>query len=207
MTASHALPAAGRRLLTEPTVPVLLLAGVVQVARRSVADICLFLGMAAVVVWDGHRRRAPRADRSGWRVPSGLPLVVTAAGFALVVSAPSRSSPWLDAGMAVPGALALVAVLDAPTPPRPGPGPGSGDPREERGHGWLAWPLLALCLALLELGAFLSQSSPTTDNPSHPTVSTTVEPLLDGRPVRAVVLFVWFLTGAWLARAVREESR
>ncbi len=203
MTTQHALPTAGRRLLSEPTVPILLLAGVVQVARRSVADIVLFLGMAVVVVWDARRRIDPGEVRPRWRVPTGLPLLLLATGFALAVAIPSRSSPWLDVSLAVPGALALVAVLSTPAGPPPGPSGTDVD----RSRGWLAWPLLALCLAVLELGAFLSQASPTTPNPDHPTVSTTVEPLLDGRPVRAVVLFVWFLTGAWLARAVREESR
>lgn len=197
--------------------PVLLLAGVVQVARRSVADIILFFGMAVVVVWDGRRGHAPAPgghvspDRRSRR-PRTPALLAVALVYSAVTALPGRSSVWVDLAMGGAGAVALAlrlrsrpaAEADGSKTETVGPDGLTGDPT---GRGWLVWPLLALVLALLELGAFLSQSSPTTDNPDHPTLSTTVEPLLAGEGARALFLLAWTLVGVWLVRAILEENR
>lgn len=132
--------------------------------------------------------------------------------YSAVTALPSRSSVWVDLAMGGAGALALAlclrsrpaAVTDGSAAQTVGPEGVTGDPT---GRGWLVWPLLVLVLALLELGAFLSQSSPTTDNPDDPTLSTTVTPLLAGEGARALFLLAWTFVGVWLVRAILEENR
>jgi hypothetical protein len=95
------------------------------------------------------------------------------------------------------GVVGLVVVLRA--------GEGAPAPRLPTAHAWV-WtvPLLAGCL--LELGDLLSQPDAQTDNPDHPTLSTLVDPLLEGRPVRVVVAVGWVLVGWVLLRALAERG-
>ena len=168
---ADAAPGRVRRLLSEPTLPVLLLASVAMVQRRYVPDIALTVGTAALVVVD-----APRwGFRTASAVPDGPPrhpfrgaLMLLVAAFAMAVL--PRTSPWLDLACAVPGGVALWLVL------HPGPGTTIGSPRAPAR--WWVWPLLGVALALVELWSFVHRTGPLVDDPHHPELSTVVEPVL-----------------------------
>lgn len=244
------VPAAGpeRRsaALTEPTLPFIVVAGLVHIARGYAADILLFFGMAGLLVWDAGRSPAlglvPRPPAARVRVRAGMAL--SALGFGAVVSWVPRSAGALHVAFAVPGLVVLWALLWRPAPVGSAdaetgvdvagltaapPGAGTarateshavgtavdrGDsaqlapPRAEAagtqdsptGRGWLVWPAVGLLLAFIELVSFLSQPDARTDNPSHPTVSTVVEPWLSNQAARALTLAVWLAMGWWLFR-------
>jgi hypothetical protein len=189
-----------RTLLSEPTLPVLLLASVAMVRRGYLPDIALTAGTAALVVLD--------APRWGFRTASGVPtappchrsrtallLLVAAAAMAAL----PRTSRRLDLACAVAGVIALWLVL------RPGPGTTVGSPRAP--DRWWVWPLLGVALALVELWGFLHRADPLVDDPAHPELSTLVEPVLDPYAVRVLFLWAWLLSGWWLVRRVRAWAR
>ena len=244
------VPAAGpgRRsaALTEPTLPFIVVAGLVHIARGYAADILLFFGMAGLLVWDAGRSPAlgsvPRPPAASVRARAAMAL--SALGFGAVVSWVPRNAGALHVAFAVPGLVVLWALLWRPasvgsvdadtdvgvaglTAAPAGPGraraterqavgtavdrddsPDPDPPRAEAagthdiptGRGWLVWPAGGLLLAFIELVSFLSQPDARTDNPSHPTVSTVVEPWLGNQAARALTLAVWLAMGWWLFR-------
>ncbi len=218
-------------VLTEPTLLFIVVAGMVHIARGYAADIVLFFGMAALLVWDARRSPAlgavPRPLEAGrW---ARAVIVLSSLGFGVLVSRLPRDAPELNIAFAAPGLAVLWALVGRPLPGadtganapaaplapedrKPPPLARTGAPRERvkgqhvladgtiPGRAWLAWPVVGLLLGFVELGSFLSQPDARTDNPSHPTVSTVVEPWLDNQAARAAVLAVWLVMGWWLFR-------
>jgi len=170
-------------------------AAVVHVARANAVDVAVFLGTAVLMLVllrrDLPPRTPPRRLSGRWAGP------VAAAVVGLVVAVAPRASPAVQLALAAVGAVGLVVVLRA--------GEGAPAPRLPTAHAWV-WtvPLLAGCL--LELGDLLSQPDAQTDNPDHPTLSTLVDPLLEGRPVRVVVAVGWVLVGWVLLRTLAERG-
>ena len=193
-------PGRVRRLLSEPTLPVLLLASVAMVQRRFVPDIALTVGTAALVVveaprWGFRTASAVPNGPSRYRFRGVLVLLVVAVAMAGL----PRTSRWLDLACAVPGVVALWLVL------HPGPGTSAGAPRAPAR--WWVWPLLGLALALVELWSFVHRAGPLIDDPHHPELSTLVEPWLDPYAVRVLFLWSWLLIGWWLVRRVQAWAR
>lgn len=189
-----------RRVWREPALPILLLAGLVQIDRGYAADIGLFFGTALLVVLDAPRwpAGAVSAERTVAGRREQWVLAGTAALYGLAFGPLPRDSDWLQLAMAVPGALVLW-ILVRPvrsTRDRVAEGVETSPPR------WWVWPALGVALALVELGSFLSQTGPRTDSFAHPTVSTTVEPWLDLVPLRMLALGFWLAIGWWLVRRV-----
>lgn len=211
-TADGTAVGAARRsaVLAEPTLLFILVAGLVQIARGYAADIALFFGTAALLVWDAGRspaiRAVPRPAPARLRARTGMVLSTLAFGF--LVSWLPRDAPALHLAFAVPGLAVVWGLLRRPAPgtvdrSADGTTDGASDVATDSvvpGRAWLVWLFLGLLLALIELGSFLSQPDARTDNPSHPTVSTVVEPWLDGQAARALVLAVWLAMGWWLYR-------
>jgi hypothetical protein len=245
--------------LTQPTLPALLVATVVQLDRGYATDIVLFFGTASLLVWDAKRSPAmgpvPRPGPASR--PKRLAFGLGALAFGGMAGSLPRSSGALDLTMALPGLVVLYALLHRRGPTAAGP---PGEPSfdtpsagvleavpDERDHplaglppdgtsdraaclpadgtsvpaaqlpvdlpvdltgtrAWRMWPVLGLVLAFLELGSFLGQPDPRTDNPDHPTISTVVEPWLAPAAVRAVVIAAWLAMGWWLVRRLRTWS-
>lgn len=207
--------------LTEPTLPALLVATLVQLDRGYATDIVLFFGTASLLVWDANRSPAigpvprPGPASRAKRLAVGL----GALAFGGMASSLPRSGRALDLTMALPGVVVLYALLQGRRPAaaepqrepsfdKPTAARVAGDlPRDLSGTpAWRMWPVLGLVLAYLELGSFLGQPDPRTDNPEHPTVSTVVEPWLTPAPVRAMVIVAWLAMGWWLVRRLRTWS-
>ena len=95
------------------------------------------------------------------------------------------------------GATALTVTLRAGrgAPPHSGRSP----------RAW-PWAVVVLVGCLLELGNFLTQPDPQTDDPAHPTLSALVDPLLDDGWVRAAAAGAWLLLGWWVVRTVAERD-
>jgi len=194
--------------LTEPAVPILLLAGIVEVMRAATADILVFFGTITILIVD--------APRWQWRVhdaepePPGradvLAVLAIAAAYGVSVGQLSRRSWWLDAALAVTGVVALwLALFPRQDAHEARTGRHDVEPatRTRAPARWWIWPVLGVGAALIELYSFLSQPDPRTDSPDHPTVSTLVEPRLDNPLLRAAVLSLWLLAGWWLLRRIR----
>lgn len=173
----------------------MLCAGVVHIVRANVVDVAVFLGAAALILVLRRRdlptRRPPRWLCRWWPVP------VVAGLVGLVVAVQPRTSPAVELALAAVGVAALVVVLRA----------GVGEPPAPRSarRAWV-WAVPLLAGALFELANFLTQPDPHTDNLDHPTLSALVDPLLDGRLVRAVVTVAWVLVGWALVRVLAERG-
>ena len=188
-----------RAMTREPAIPILVLAGLVQVVRAYPADILLFGGsvvLAVVLV------RRPGGDRLVDASPAPATrrvrgtAVVVAAAYGLLVSFVPQTTWWLDVCLAVPGGVALWLLLGtgrAPRHPVAPPEP-SAPPR------WWVWPALGFAVAFVELVSFLSQPDARTDSADHPTLSTVIEPALGNQDVRGLALAAWVLLGWWLVR-------
>jgi hypothetical protein len=182
------------RRLPGPALSVVLLALVVHVIRQNPVDILVFAAVAALIV--AEPRLTVRArPRPAWLLRWPVP-VTTAVALAGLVAVTDRTAPAIRVALAALGAVALVLVLRA--------GPGSpGQVPTPRSWVWVA---VLLSGAVLELADFLSQADARTDNPAHPTLSTVVEPLLDGPVARALAAAGWVLAGWWLVRIATERD-
>lgn len=190
-----------RTLLTEPMLPVLVLATIAMVHRRYLPDILLFGGTAALVYAD--------AGRWGFRTTSAAPAAPprhrwAAAVALLAVAAAMAALPPTSVALDI--ACALVGVLALRATWRPGPAlePTSAAPVPRR---WWVWPTLAVTLALVELWSFVHRAQPLVDDPDHPELSTLVEPLLESELVRTGFLWLWLLAGWWLLRRIQAWAR
>jgi len=193
---------AARTMVREPALPVLALAGIVQVFRAYPVDILLFAGSLALAVALMLR---PGGDRLVDATPPSattrtrLAAWGIAAAYGLAVSFVPQTTWWLDACLAVPGVVVLWLLVSSGRAPRsPVPPPEPPTPRR-----WWAWPVLGVSVALVELVSFLSQPDARTDSLDHPTLSTVVEPALGNQALRGFVLAAWLLVGWWLVRRIR----
>lgn len=191
-----------------PALPILVLAGAVQVYRGYPADIALYFGTAALIVWDDRRWGGVEvsAEPTAATARSKRTIAGLAVAFGLVAGVMPRDSGWLDLILAVPGLAALLVVVRPVRLPDTASGPLAAPacPPASRTSppAWAVWPALGVGLALIELFSFLSQPDPRTDSYDHPTVSTIVEPWLDDEVLRMLVLAGWVAIGWWLVRRV-----
>lgn len=166
-----------------------------HVVRANVVDVVVFLGTAVLILVlrrrDLSTRRPPRWLGRRWPVP----LAAALAG--LLVAAQPRTSPAVELALAAVGVAALAVVLRA--------GAGGPLPRTSTRRAWV-WAVPLLAGALFELANFLTQPDPHTDNLDHPTLSALVDPLLDGRLVRAGATVAWVLVGWALVRVLSERG-
>jgi hypothetical protein len=95
----------------------------------------------------------------------------------------------LIAGVA---AIVLVAAVRRPTDPTP------ASPRLR--NGLLLWSPLALAVAGWEVFVRSRQANWDVPDPSHPTLSTLLDPALEHGPGRWVGWLVWLAIGWWLLR-------
>lgn len=187
-----------------PALPILVLAGAVQVYRAYAADIALYFGTAALIVVDARRwDRDEMSAEPGSASPRSRRTVATVAiVFGLVAGSIPRDSGWLDLALAIPGLVALFVVVRPAGEAATVATAASRHAAPAAPPGWAVWPALGVGLALIELFSFLSQPDARTDSYQHPTVSTVVEPWLDVEPLRMLVLAGWLAVGWWLVRRV-----
>lgn len=171
-----------------------LLACLVHVVRRNAVDIAVFLAIAVLIVLEPHLGLGSR-PRPRW-LDRGAVAATTAVVLGLLVAATERTSVIVEAALALVGLVALTLVL------RAGPGAPSG----RQAPRWWVWAVVLVVGCLLELGDFLSQPSPQTDNLDHPTLSGVVEPLLADPWVRGAAAAAWLLVGWWLVRAATQRE-
>lgn len=173
----------------------MLCGGLVHVVRANVVDVAVFFGTAVLILLLRRRdlptRRPPRWLCRWWPVLPAAGLV------GLVVATQPRTSPAVELVLAAVGVTALVVVLRA--------GAGGARPPTSTRRAWV-WAVPLLAGALFELGNFLTQPDPHTDNLDHPTLSAIVDPLLDGSGVRAAVTVAWVLVGWALLRVLTERG-
>lgn len=190
------------RVLLEPTVVILLLASVAHLARRNVTDLTLFLGLVAVIAADRLHGPASSASPGLPRLPAAY-VGAAAVGYGALVAPWARFGRVLPVVLAIPGLVALIAVLRArPVSllPRAVPPPSGG---------WVIWPAILVGGCLFELANFLVQPDPTTPNHEHPVLSDIVDPWLSSGLARGVFAAAWLAIGWWLLRIVvgRRERR
>lgn len=188
-----------RGLLSEPALPLLLVALVVLVYRGYLPDIGLVAATVLAILVDAWRWELREASaRPAPPSSPRLPWWVLCAALATGMAALPRLSRSLDAAFVAVGLVALAITW------LPGRATVVGEP-----HGlaapprWRWWPVLGLLTALLEVFSLMYQPALLVDSPDHPSLSTVLEPALGAWPTRTAGLFVWLLAGWWLVRRVR----
>lgn len=205
-----------RRVLREPTVPILLAASVAHVVRRNVFDLVVFAGTAMVIVIDSRRRATVTGDARGWSA-NGLRsrTWLAVAGMTLLAAIAALAPPasfWARLVMVVVGLIALAIVLRQPRRAR-----GRrvhDDQTDPSGQlaGWPVWAAIGVAACLWELASFIAQQVWPADEDEHPAVSDLVGPLLETWLGRAIFLLLWAGAGWWLLRelsggAARRPAR
>jgi hypothetical protein len=182
--------------------PIILMAGAVQVIRRDALDIVVFSGTAVLILVDtqlSHRgsTRGTASHRRMWRLPGGWIPVTLGAGVGVLLGLSGLGSIVARTVLGLVGVLALVLVLRGPpdlaVPPLP--------------RRWPAWAGVTLAIAVWELAAFVSQADPETGNPEHPTLSTLADPALADVTWRCVLWAGWAAGLVWLVRALATGGR
>lgn len=186
-----------RRPARDPALLILVVTGVVHVIRGAPVDAAIFLGVAAVLL--GTELVAPAPAPATRPLPAyrvAVPLGSVAFGVAVGWS---RFGVFGEIALIVVGVLALVLVW------RQGePAPADTPPL---GWGALVWVALALTWCGWELVSFVHEVNVDDVSIGHPTLSDIVEPLLDNRIVRWIVLAVWIGVGYGLVRVGRRAAR
>ena len=182
-------------VLREPTVLVLIVAGIVHIIRRNPFDIIVFFGTAAVIILD-RLRRTPAPVPAARIGLSGGRRCVAVVGLVLyaVIAGGWQLNTWpMKAALIVPGLLsaALIAARRVED---------TDAPRVERG--WIGWLAIGVAIALWELTSFILQPNPIDSSYAHPTISAIVSLWLDGWPGRAIFLLLWSAAGLWLIRTI-----
>lgn len=174
-----------------------LLASVAHVVRHKPFDLAVFLGVAVLIVVDDRRGvRAP--------VPSALPLrawlsALLCAAYAFWILSLDPAGIWMRVAVALPGVVALVLVFrHGRTADRPPPLPRMS---------WLPWAVLLVVLSVFQAFNFTHDPKPGVGSFVHPTLSSLIDPLLDGSVPRAVTAGLWLAGGLWLMGRVVANSR
>jgi hypothetical protein len=184
------------RVVAQPTVLILLAAGVVHIIRRNPFDISIFFGTALLIVVD-RLRREPTVSTGVAEPLSGRLRLAAAGALALysVVAGQWETDTWpMRVAMIIPGLLFAVIVA-VRTPVEEGSVP-------RVGRGWIPWAAIAVAIALWELTSFVQQPNPIDDSYQHPTISAIVEPWLESWVGRSVFLMLWVAAGFWLIRTI-----
>lgn len=128
--------------------------------------------------------RAPRPHPALW-VGTGLGIAT--------LGACTRPFGWAATAMTVGiAAVLLVAAVRRPAEPVP------ASPRLR--NGLLLWSPLASALTGWELFALSRQTDRDVPDPTHPTLSTLLDPVLEQGPGRWAGWLAWFVLGWWLLR-------
>ena len=195
------------QVLREPAIPIILVAGLVHIARRNAADIAIFFGTAGIILADRRWNRCSTAGLSPRRsMSSGLPIraaVVGCLGYAGVLAFFPRDG-WVSlVGLAIPGVVALTAILSQPDSPLSR----GAEPLDAPASGWRWWPALGVAGCLWELTSFFQQPNSQTDSFRHPTLSSVLDPVLADPLPRALATWCWLLVGGWLVRNIIAGPR
>ncbi len=182
-------------VLREPTVLVLIVAGIVHIIRRNPFDTILFFGTVAVIVLD-RLRRTPAPVPAARIGLSGGRRGVAAVGLVLyaVIAGGWQLNTWpMKAALIVPGLLSAAVIAarrveDADAP--------------RVGRGWIGWVAIGVAIALWELTSFILQPNPIDPSYAHPTISAIVSVWLDAWPGRSIFLLLWSAGGFWLIRTI-----
>jgi hypothetical protein len=191
-----------RRLRADPALPILVLATLVHVVRRSPLDIIVFGATATLILVDRSTPLLGPLVRTRWIAElEGRWLDVTAIVFGLLVGSLQHGSWPVLLVMVVPGVLAAVVVLRA----RP-----SGDTDDAASTpappGSRTWIVVLVVAALWELSSFVQQPGPTTDSHDHPVLSSLIDPVLASPWHRVIAVAVWFAIGGRLLRMVVADA-
>lgn len=188
------------RVLLEPAIPIIVLAGCVHLARRNADDVAYFFGTAAIILIDRQLSRVGSRTtemRTPW-FPSLGAFLAVAALFAVALAQVPRAG-WISmVGLAIPGLVGAWVVLGR----RESPLSTAAAQRYDPGPRWVVWPVLGVLGCLWELASFLQQPDTQHASFSHPTLSSVIDPLVSSSIPRAVLLFGWLIAGYWLMKAI-----
>ncbi len=189
--------AGGARLLREPVVPVLVIAGIVDLLSGApITHGMVLIAAGAALAVDALRRRVVGLARAtdgrvrAVHLQASPRWLVAAVLYALLVGSFDRFSWPMSVAVMLPGAAAVVLAWEGPLRERPRP---RIDPR-----GVLPWAAVFLALALWELTNLLLQPTLTEGSYDHPTLSVIMDPILATYPGRAAFLGLWILLGWFL---------
>jgi len=209
------LPGALVRMLRQPVVPVLMVAGVVDAISGSPVGHGMMLIVVAVgLALDTIRRRNAQPAIPGEVhghggadaavVLAGRPPTRTAAilrptprlllgglAYAVIVGAFARYSWPVTVAVMAPGVAAIAIAWRASV--REGPEPA---PIDRFGAG--AWAAVFVALGLWELAALLLQPDLVTMSYAHPTISYLMDPVLASHAGRSATLLLWLSFGWFL---------
>jgi len=208
-----AVPGALVRILRQPVVPVLMIAGVVDAISGSPVGHGMMLIVVAVgLALDTVRRRnaqpaAPAeveehggadafvvlAERPQPRGPAFLRptprLFLGGLAYAVIVGAFARYSWPVTVAVMAPGVAAIAIAWGAPA---------RGEPEPVGRFGAGAWAAVFIALGLWELAALLLQPDLVTMSWAHPTISYLMDPVLASHAGRSATLFLWLAFGWFL---------
>jgi len=207
------LPGALVRMLRQPVVPVLMIAGVVDAISGSPVGHGMMLIVVAVgLALDTVRRRnaqpaAPAeveehggadafvvlAERPQPHAPAFLRpaprLFLGGLAYAVIVGAFARYSWPVTVAVMAPGVAAIAIAWAAPS---------RGEPESVGRFGAGAWATVFIALGLWELAALLLQPDLVTMSWAHPTISYLMDPVLASHAGRSATLFLWLVFGWFL---------
>ena len=207
------LPGALVRMLRQPVVPVLMIAGVVDAISGSPVGHGMMLIVVAVgLALDTIRRRnaqpaAPAeveehggadafvvlAERPQPHAPAFLRpaprLFLGGLAYAVIVGAFARYSWPVTVAVMAPGVAAIAISWAAPS---------RGEPESVGRFGAGAWATVFIALGLWELAALLLQPDLVTMSWAHPTISYLMDPVLASHAGRSATLFLWLVFGWFL---------
>ncbi len=187
-----------RRLLPEPEVAILFLAGLAMLFLGVPAPKAIPLMVVAVLLDLEHFSRTQElAERLearsrplvGWILSSGRVQAAVGAAVALAVGFPDRQTWPSTLAVSLVGVAGVWLAYVSPPAADPGPLPRSGA---------VAWLTVFLSLAAWELVNLFQQPDLQTGSFDHPTLSVLADPVLDVRLWRILFVGVWLALGRWL---------
>lgn len=195
----------------DPTIAIVLMAAAVHLVRRAPLDTFVF-ALTAVLILVDRRHQVLRRSSLDARLAAVDPRWgdVAAIAYGAAIGALPAGSIAVKLTMAVPGIVAVAAVLRA----RPPDALATGDTDAETDadgapvdHGAplrrvRPWAVVFVLAALWELTSFVQQPSPTVDSHDHPVLSSIIGPQLDDPWRRAIAAAVWFAVGCRLVRLI-----
>ena len=187
-----------RRLLPDPEVAILLVAGVAMIFLGVPVPKAVPLIVVAVLLDLEHFSRtqelAERLEQRSrplilWVQSSGRPQLAAGLLVALAVGFPDRQTWPSTLAVSLVGVAGVWLAYVTPPAVDPGPLPPSGA---------VAWLSVFLALAVWELVNLFQQPDLQTGSFDHPTLSVLADPVLDVRLWRILFVGVWLALGRWL---------
>ena len=190
-----AFVAAPLRVIRDPVIVILLLAGIFDgISGNPIHSILLF-AVAFALARDATASRAvePAAPGSPAKFFHTPAAIAGALVYAIVVGGFDRYS-WPATTVVVATATVCLAAAWR-RPLRGGLERGRVEPT-----GAIAWASVGVALGIWELLALLLQPTLTTDSYAHPTISVLTDPALATHPGRSIALFLWLGFGWFLVQ-------